>query len=407
MKKFILFSRLFILVTVLPALIKSIELNCYFVSYKSDGYNCKVESFRITDKSTSITSVKGNHLTGKNNSMVDVLYIPDSNCMKYLPIRINDFFMNLKKLDITDGALHSFTRNNFIGLISMETIDIKNSLLSEISEDAFLDLENLQNLTLSNNKIQSLHSKIFIKLMNLKKINLSGNLLEVLPFGIFQKNTKLEEINFSDNRLRTIDSTILMELKELSYARFDGNFCIDQSYPTDLLFDELMDEMNEKCNGNSKLVSKSILRNFTIQLQEYREALSSSEALIRVADERSHDLQFNLNVAYKTISNLKETFDLLQTNCTNIEENVKEIYEIKIQKIIELHNETNDSNFITQSRLKELMMTQNSTKIMFIITTAILLILVIILVIFLFLVKAHNTERSVEFKVKFENEGRE
>lgn len=101
----------------------SFDLNCHFVYY-TDGYNCRIEGLHIQSPNTEITNITGNHTSGKENVNVDVLYIPDTNWIKFLPVNIHKYFANLKKIEINENGLKSISKSVFSHLISLVNVDI-------------------------------------------------------------------------------------------------------------------------------------------------------------------------------------------------------------------------------------------------------------------------------------------
>lgn len=75
--------KLFIIYLSLIIEAQGIFLNCNFVTYTVDGYNCKVDDLKIDVHNTQIT-VKGQHVPGKRNWNVSVTkYLNNSMIMSF------------------------------------------------------------------------------------------------------------------------------------------------------------------------------------------------------------------------------------------------------------------------------------------------------------------------------------
>lgn len=352
-----------------------IDLKCVFVTYTFDGYNCKAENLKIENQDTAVTDIKGSHLASKSNSNVAVLYIPSSNCIKSIPSGISRFFPNLKKLEATDGSLKYLSQKSFAGLNSLQTIDIRGNLLSKIPDDTFDNLPKLEILILNENRIQKIELNTFEKLLSLKKVLLSENLLETLPKELFEKNMELEEIYLSNNRLRHIDADFTSELKHLKNLALDGNFCISKVYPEDMSLDKLKAEISSKCTNGTEFVYSSELTKMSHDLLISQQGVNASiEKIIKLeeslmkrsldvdalesdkrelinelgymqlnltaSNEKNQDLELRLENEFETIRKLKESFDLLQDNCSKIEERYENMMQVKIDEEILRHNKT-------------------------------------------------------------------
>lgn len=385
-------------------IVQCLDLNCDFKIYRVDGYNCKITKLYIDDEGSEISKLNGNHYLGKNDSNVEVLYIPSTNCIKFLPTNFGKYFTNLKKVEVSEACLKFISPNVFVGLNSLETVDIRKNLLSAIPGDTFDILVHLHTLMLSDNKIEKLETETFEKLTILKKLWLSGNSLEILQEKLFAKNFFLEEVLLSNNRLRIIDSGAFSHLKQLKSILLDRNFCISKSFPRDSSLDDLKAEFSSKCTNDTEIVKSSSYAEMTNEIHELRKNFSeSSERASQLEEsvkksfatvgeliesyqanqtyfhEENQDLKFRLNEAYKTINYLKESFDSLQENYSKVEDNFNEMLDERIRQEVSRHNEAAEQLEISESFNASI---RNALA-----TTAFVLILLVIIVVLIVFIR--------------------
>lgn len=343
----------------------ALEVQCTFVKYSFDGYNCKATNLRVDEPNVEVKKVIGQHVKDKTNLNVDVFYIPSTHCAKYLPKGVSEFLPNLKKVEVSEGSLKNISRNDFTGMNSLQTIDIRTNLLAALPGDTFNDLPRLEILILTDNRIANLEIKTFVKLTLLKKVWLTGNLLENLPAKLFDKNSKLEEVYLSKNRLRIIENFV--DFKYLKVLELSDNFCISKRSPKDLSLNALSLEISIKCANDTEIVKSSMLTEMNHELlllkrnvntssdslkqleenlmkssltidylrSEKRELINEVvdiQANLTIADERNYDLDSKLTEAYNAIRLLKITYDALEVNCSIIE---KDYYRIIVDHQIE------------------------------------------------------------------------
>lgn len=421
--------------------LSAIELDCNFVSYSIDGYNCKVENLKVKDNEKEITIVKGQHLPGKNNRNVDTLYIPSADCVTSLPVGVSKHFVNLKKLEVTYGSLKNIAKSDFSGLISLQTIFITKTLLSSIPENTFDNLLRLETLILSDNKIRELKLKTFEKLSSLKKLSLSANSLEILRSKVFEQNLKLEEIDLSNNKLRVIDATTFSHLKYLKKVSLEGNFCTTKSFVNDFIKTDLIAELSNKCTNeivkSSKLTEmnheifklqqiansssqeiKTINENLVKKLLEIDKIESEKQKLINdvvdfrvnltIADENNKDVEFRLNEAYKTIRQVKIDFDIFKENCLKVEENYLAIMNEKIEQEILQHNKTTETFESAESSgvffIKTAHISSSSVFILLLVTVAALAGNILLIIVIIRVKKTANVSSKDELEMGDKNQ---
>ena len=321
-----------------------------------------MNDFKVVDEITEVTNVSGHHFRGYDNSNVNVLYIT-SGCMKYFPLAVGKYFVNLRKIEVIGSPLTYIEQSNFHGLTVLQRIVITKTLLSNIAENTFDELVQLNTLILSYNQIHQLQEKTFEKLVNLQKVWLSGNLLEVLSPNLFGTNSKLEEIKLNSNRLKIIPSELLDSLEVLKTILFHDNFCVTENFPTDISLDQLKKKLFDKCSNETGIVKSSKLmemiqnintlhQNVTVSVeiiktleeklriaQSENQEAKSFKANFSEAFEKNQELESRLYAANQTIESLKEFIKGLKENCSKAEEKYNKI----LKRIEEKNLRCNDS----------------------------------------------------------------
>lgn len=356
----------------------SIVLNCTFKQY-SDGYNCQAENLKVSSLGTELTDVIGEHQPGRKNWNVNVLFIPTSNCVRYLPSGISKFFANLNTLQVSEGSLKTLTPNDFAGLTSLRTINIQSNLISNIHEDTFSNLPKLELLNLNDNRIQELELRTFESLSGLRKIFLSENLLETLPVKLFEKNIQLEEIRLSNNRLRIIDADIMSTLANLKIFALDGNFCISKIFPDDFAIESLRMEISTKCTSktfqasslsganNELLISCPSVNTSCAKIMELEETLMKRSLDVDKLESEKRELHNEI----AAMRRLKESSEDPQSNCSDTKEEYEKLLLEKINDEISRHNETAESLKLTES-------SKNFIRTAFVTSSFVLIMLLII-----------------------------
>lgn len=98
---------------------------------------------------------------------------------------------------------------------------------------------NLKNLTFENVKFYS----------NLKSLWLPLNHIQSLRNGVFANNLKLEKVSLYGNQLKVIESNVLTVLKNLKFASFERNRCVDRMANETASFVNLQHNIEWFCSG--------------------------------------------------------------------------------------------------------------------------------------------------------------
>lgn len=173
--------------------INSIEINCKYIQTPSNGYCCMVQNSQlITSKDDrKITSVVGQHLSGKSNEDVKYFMVQGKKVF-YFPRGLTKFFKNIE-----------IVQNDAAGLKEISKYDLKQFGA------------NLKRLWLAYNELEVIESDLFEFNKNLEKISLSSNKILHVGTGAFDSLENLEELGFRDNICYNFHASIRYEIYDL------------------------------------------------------------------------------------------------------------------------------------------------------------------------------------------------
>lgn len=183
------------------------SLECKFYERNNGDYVCQGRRMKITERNTKITQVTGTHMAGKSNSDVTSFLIKKQQT-KYIPTGFMTIFPNLKAFEVKASHLKYLTRDDLSG--------------------AF----------------------------NLKKLVFSHNDVEELNGDTFTGFTELETLDMHDNKLKIIGADIFDSINALQTVNFLKNRCINKNYPRDMGFQEMKQEIRQKCAGGKNSIRK-------------------------------------------------------------------------------------------------------------------------------------------------------
>lgn len=258
-------QRLFVILAVF-ATCHSIDLPCDFVFNKTSGYSCKVVNFTNTNRHAYITRVTGNHLhqddkNYRNRSHSSVSRVSMWNAaIHYIPGNLTEVFPLLRILQVKKCDMKGLTRstefqglrqiyfgfneidripvNHFWHYCKLEILSLFGNRISHIPRMAFRDLISLRKLSLKSNRLRELDPLLFGNCTQLEFVDLDHNLLENVDGRLFSNHPKLVKIYFRHNNIVSIENYFLSNLPRIELAMFQGNPCINASYP-DINLDSL------------------------------------------------------------------------------------------------------------------------------------------------------------------------
>lgn len=254
------------------------EMECLYSHPTQRFYECTTINFKLENRNEVIDSVKGQHLSGKDNIKVHGLKIMFSK-NKFLSSDIFKMFPNLKEFIVMyfsveiiqqgnfNGAQHlnyilmnnnlltQLTDNIFSGASNLIWIDMRMNQINSISNKSFSGLTKLKRLYLDHNFLSSLPKGIFDDLINLQNVSFNGNILKSLDGNLFKNNLKITHISFSNNQLSVIGSDLMTHIKSLENVNFHNNPCISMSFDKSENNNGLFNDIT-KCTESNKPKSK-------------------------------------------------------------------------------------------------------------------------------------------------------
>lgn len=137
------------------------KLNCEIGRIKNGGAStmCRVKSPAITQPSTTIKGIEGQHQPGKSNK--DVIRVEFRVTVNFIPRGLKSFFPNLTQLSIYNCGLKSVTRNDLKEFKNLQCLWLGQNALTTLPDDLFEDTRKLTEITFSKNKISTMSSKLF------------------------------------------------------------------------------------------------------------------------------------------------------------------------------------------------------------------------------------------------------
>lgn len=245
-------------------------------------YGCQSLQLSISNNSTTLESVQGNHLSGKSNTDVEFLLVQnDPIDNEELPRNIHTFFPNLLLIRWVSGNLKT------------------------VSADDLLPFPNLTGFSVWINKIESIE----------------GNLFEHTP--------KLKWIDFQSNRITNVGPGIFDNLDQLRTIYFVQNYCIDQNAFTLQEIEELKQKLTIQCPQASTTQTST---------SSTTEAISTSTITIGTTTEGTCSVRCTVN---DEIDSLMESFaeqTRFNDEQSKTNEKLQEINQETISRICELED---------------------------------------------------------------------
>lgn len=135
----------------------------------------------ITEKSTMVKSIKGDHMYGKSDENVKELAFV-SQVIHFLPLGLGDIFPNLKTLFVNHCNLKEISANDLRGLENLELLGLQHNKLATIPSNLLLNMKKLRFVNFSDNQLQFISPMMF-------SLRLSKRLLSV----DFRKNKRIDK----------------------------------------------------------------------------------------------------------------------------------------------------------------------------------------------------------------------
>lgn len=181
-------------------------LTCNFFEDSRKSYACEVLDLEIlSNSSTLITQVTGNHLTNKSNQNVKY-FTSQHNKIKFFPQNLQNFFPHLETFSIYNASLMKISKNDLKFTELKKLMFYYNKI--EIIESNLFDLTpNLILISLLYNKIKVVEIKAFDGLQSLTLLHFHNPCYQTDAFnkrivkkiiGEIYENCKIERENFEE-----------------------------------------------------------------------------------------------------------------------------------------------------------------------------------------------------------------
>lgn len=149
-------------------------LDCSFRFSGSSLYECAAEVKLLVDLGQKkVTAVTQNHVTGKTNDDVEILWIRHQNLTSLLT-GIDQFFPNLKVIHASYNDIKNISKDDLKVFPRLEYIDFSNNKITTLEDDLFSFTPNLQVVNFGHNSIKHVGINTFSPLKNLTKLYLYG-----------------------------------------------------------------------------------------------------------------------------------------------------------------------------------------------------------------------------------------
>lgn len=291
-------TKLFICFYVLAAAVESIQIKCEF---RLNSEECKVNSLKILENDTEVTSIVGAHAFRRTNRDVKELWIDRGVETEYAPTNICKFFENIERIDIYGSKVKHVSRQTFKSCQKVSKVCLLFTSLSSLPEDLFEDLTELKELFLYDNK------------------------LLYLPEKLIAKNTKLFSFSAKSNQLIMIDIDFSPSVRSIDLRT---NKCIDKRFPEDV----------------------SSLSAFKADIAGHCESPLKNSMKLKVQE--ISELQMNLSTKETEIDSLKSEKENFEMEKEGLSSNVSQL----MLKNSQLNNE------VAERRVEIQAMKKNSTK---------------------------------------------
>jgi Leucine-rich repeat (LRR) protein len=154
------------------------ELKCEFRSI--EGYTCVVNKTSITEPTTEIKEIYGEHEPGKSHKDVESIIFLSAK-VHYFPRGLSKIFPALKSLIIYKCGLKSITRDDLNGLEKLEILALRSNQLRQLPSNLLVGMTKLKRILFDNNNLERISSKLLEPIAN-----------NALDLVYFQANTKID-----------------------------------------------------------------------------------------------------------------------------------------------------------------------------------------------------------------------
>lgn len=241
-----------------------INLQCRFEYSVANEYTCKLYGVEVLNESRKIV-ISGEHLDGKTDDDVELLYIENSNT-PFMIQQLFTAFPNIDQLRIRGSKLESINVPSFIqlrvlilqgnkiprienkmfaGQHKLDELKLEFNNIQVIDEDAFEGHETIRGLDFIGNQISELAPKTFHQLKNLVYLDFTQNSLTRIDGELLSQNSNLYALSLNFNKINEISPQFSEAFKDnLKHLFLKSNLCIDQNFED--IEEETWEEIEEK-----------------------------------------------------------------------------------------------------------------------------------------------------------------
>lgn len=153
-------------------------IQCYFNIGNLDNilidvYYCQA-SIVSSENPSSVTEIRGQHLSGKSNDDVKYVYIYGS--PSTIPSGIGNFFPNLQGFLWDESNLTSLKAEDLQQFPNLISLYVRNQAIESLDGDVFKFTPKLKSINLSYNKLQNVGLGLLSDLPELQQVNLRSNI---------------------------------------------------------------------------------------------------------------------------------------------------------------------------------------------------------------------------------------
>lgn len=128
------------------------------------------------------------------------------------------------RLYVFQNSIATLSKDDFKGLVDVETLDMSQNDLSEIPDRVFETMSKLKNLDLSSNRITHISKDSFSGLVQLERLYLDANHIQSIHLEAFEGLEMLLELKLQKNQLTSLPSLNFprLLLLDLSYNKMSN-----------------------------------------------------------------------------------------------------------------------------------------------------------------------------------------
>lgn len=250
----------FFLIFIVFAQSNSMQLDCEY-KFSDRYYQCTAKvNLQVDSDQNKVSGVSQNHLQGRKNSDVKVLYIKRQNLTKF-PRGIEKFFPNLEEIYAENNNIKNITKYD-------------------------LNFSELTTINFEDNEIMTLDDDLFSFTPNLRWIRFRSNNIKHVGLNTFKYLT-IDYLDFKNN------------------GKTGKDHCLNEYAESHKNVEVLISKLPESCPPTNEMLIKGIWNSQQIMEKEFRRF----ENLESKFDELKSQMETNLDTLKVQIENLVKKMD--------------------------------------------------------------------------------------------------